>query len=591
MKSPSTTVQPLPWGWVALVLACFATYLLGLGSAYAPTNGDEMVYIHIARLTALSGHWLPLVSDLSNLRNTKPPLLFWQAILAGDWGQHWNLLALRLPSVVYTGLTTTLIALWTRRSTGSVRSACLAAALYLLFFSTFRYGRVYLTSAPETFWFALPMFWLLWQCLPASAATDAAAPAPARAWLRYSAIGMAWGLAMAYKSFALVAPAGAALWLAMLWSAPALNWRTTLRTTLALAYSALLALAIFGLWFVLDPDPASVWREFVVGENAAKMSSAQGYWHAALFGDYPLWTELLAYPINAGLLFFVVATLLLQLLPQAVRKASYARLPPAQRVLLVWLLVWLVVFSIPSQREVRYVIPAMPALAIVVAQGWDRIGRIGFWITLPILAGALVMIARVAWVMGGMGIASNTELAVTLVACGVGLAGIALGMVVKPWCRNAVLLGCLVVYASFGQMVAPLDTPAAHYSNPVRAQLQGQRVAVPNGFTGQYERYQFVLGGSALTPYDAEGRNTGALRPDLPEPERLAYLLGQFDAVVWLQGSLSQTEPSCVPQCKLLASRWHVKSRHKSGEVTLANLWYPQQWLFHQEWLVVPARP
>ena len=72
----------------------------------------------------------------------------------------------------------------------------------------------------------------------------------------------------------------------------------------------------------------------------------------------------------------------------------------------------------------------------------------------------------------------------------------------------------------------------------------------------------------------------------MPPDERLPYLLGQFDAVVWLQGDLAQTEPSCVPQCKLLGTRWHVKSRHKTGEVTLGNLWQPKEWLFRYEWLV-----
>jgi hypothetical protein len=110
---------------------------------------------------------------------------------------------------------------------------------------------------------------------------------------------------------------------------------------------------------------------------------------------------------------------------------------------------------------------------------------------------------------------------------------------------------------------------------------------VPNGFTGQYERFHFILPVAKLVPYDAEGRNTGAYQPDLAPPERLSYLLSQFDAVVWLQDDLSQTEPSCVPQCRLLGTRWHVKSRHKTGEVTLANLWQPQEWLFRHEWLVI----
>jgi hypothetical protein len=69
--------------WLGLLTLAIALYFFGLGSFYAPTNGDEMVYIHIARLTAESGHWLPLVSDLDQMRNTKPPLLFWQALVAG----------------------------------------------------------------------------------------------------------------------------------------------------------------------------------------------------------------------------------------------------------------------------------------------------------------------------------------------------------------------------------------------------------------------------------------------------------------------------------------------------------------------------
>ena len=164
MRPPRSTAArvaaPLPWPWLALVFLAAALYLFGLGSAYAPTNGDEMVYIHIARMTAESGHWLPLQSEIVDTRNTKPPLLFWQAIAAGNWGHHWSLFALRLPSIIYTFVTTAVLAFFAHRISGQVRTACLAAALYLLFFSTFRYGRVYLTSAPETFWLALPMWWL-----------------------------------------------------------------------------------------------------------------------------------------------------------------------------------------------------------------------------------------------------------------------------------------------------------------------------------------------------------------------------------------------------------------------------------------------
>ena len=409
---------PLPWLWLALVAATALTYLFGLGGSYAPTNGDEMVYIHIARMTSESGYWLPLQSEIIDTRNTKPPLLFWQAMVAGNWGQNWSLFTLRLPSVFYTFATTVLLGFFAHRMSGKLRTACIAAALYLLFFSTFRYGRAYLTSAPETFWLALPMWWVLWLRVR-GAANDCGG----MDWRVFTLMGIAMGLGSAYKSFALVAPAAAAIWCAWLASAPRLTWPLVTRATVGLAWSTVLALGIFALWFVLDPDPASVWQEFVLAENAGKMSNTQGYWHAALFGTYPMWTQLLAYPVNAGLLFFTVLGLGWAAARVAFKRQTYVQLSPAARVLLAWLVVWLVVFTIPSQRSERYLIPAMPAIAIAMALAWDRLAKAWFWITLVALVPALVMLARVAWVMGEMQIATDLQVAITLIAVGIGLTG------------------------------------------------------------------------------------------------------------------------------------------------------------------------
>ena len=158
------------------------SYLLGLGGQHIPKNGDESVYLHIARLTAESGRWLPLQSEIEGLRNTKPPLLFWQAMAAGGWGEAWTLWRLRLPSFGYTLLTAGLVAAlaWRLAPRGDAPSlplqeratplhpnaaprpplqvAALALLVYLAFFSTYRYSRPYLTSAPETFWLFAPFF-------------------------------------------------------------------------------------------------------------------------------------------------------------------------------------------------------------------------------------------------------------------------------------------------------------------------------------------------------------------------------------------------------------------------------------------------
>ncbi len=586
------TRTPVPWLWLGLLLGAAVVYLLGLGSLYAPTNGDEMVYVHIARQTAASGHWLPLVSDLANMRNTKPPLLIWQAMVAGGWGDCWNLAALRLPSILYTLGTTLLIALTTHRWTGQLRTACLAAVVYLACFSTFRYGRVYLTSAPETFWLSLPLFWLMLTRLP-----DADAYGGPRAahtlripTLAYVLSGLALGLGCAYKSFALVAPAAATLWCAIAVSIvlaqPDRSLGPLLRSAAGVAISSVIALGIFGLWFALDPDPAAVWKEFVLGENAGKMVSADGYWHDAFLGGSTVWQQCLAYFENAGLLWLVTMGLAFAGLTHALRQR---KLPasPHTKVLLVWLLVWLVVFCIPSQRSARYVIPAMPALAMLTAVYWERIALNWFRLTLLLIAPALVMLARITWVIGEMEGGAGSLWIAGLALAAIGLVVVLGGLVRPQWSRGATLLACLLVYGSFSCMVAPLEAPSAQYSAAVQQRLAQASVAVPNGFNAQYERFHFALPASQLLPYDVDGRNTGALYPDLAPDARLKRLLAEHDAVVWIQDHPDQILPTCAPQCTVIGQRWHVKSRHRSGEITLDNLWFPQEWLFRREWLIV----
>jgi 4-amino-4-deoxy-L-arabinose transferase-like glycosyltransferase len=269
---------------------------------------------------------------------------------------------------------------------------------------------------------------------------------------------------------------------------------------------------------------------------------------------------------------------------------TWAQNPPAQRILWLWLLVWLVVFSIPNQRSARYVIPAMPALAILLALHWERIARIWFLLTLLITSAALVILGRIAWVVGEMDIASPWTRWLAMVSVLIGLASAFAAVLRSDWSRNAALVGCFSVYACFGLMVAPLDSARAQFPANALTALSGKTVAVPNGFTAQYERFHFILPDSTLAPFDVAGRNTGALHPELPDPERLAFLLARFDAVVWLDDDAHATAPLCAPQCKVLGFRWHVKSRHKSGEVSLSNLWYPQQWLFGREWLLTAQR-
>jgi hypothetical protein len=232
----------------------------------------------------------------------------------------------------------------------------------------------------------------------------------------------------------------------------------------------------------------------------------------------------------------------------------------------------------------------MPALAILLALHWERIARICYLLTLLITSAALVILGRIAWVVGDMDIASPWTHWLAMAAVATGLACAIAAWVRSDWSRHAALTACFSVYACFGLMVAPLDSARAQFPANALAALAGKTVAVPNGFTAQYERFHFILPDSTLAPFDVAGRNTGALHPELPDAERLGFLLTSFDAVVWIDDDSQATAPLCASQCTVLGYRWHVKSRHKSGEVSLSNLWYPQQWLFGREWLLTAQR-
>ena len=582
---------PGTWAWLGLLLAAVSIYILGLGGQYVPTNGDELVYTHIARLTAASGNWLPLVSELDQMRNTKPPLLFWQAMLAGGWGSNWTMVARRTPSVIYPLLIALAVGMTLQRITGDLRRAILGACIYLAFFCTFRYGRTYLTSAPETFWLSLPMFALLWCKLKGTGNGGQIC----LGWLAHVGFGLALGLGLAYKSFALIAPAAATLWCAQLATAPHRRWSAVLEISLKVLLSASIALGIFSLWFVLDPDPAAVWQEFVLAENAGKMNNHAGYWQTALFGGgFSIWAQLLGYVQNAGLLAFVVLGLMGFGLTCGVRawrlkaagtsfKAKGTQWPVHLVIVLLWLGVWLLVFTLPSQRSARYLIPAMPALAMLLALYWRHIGR-GWFVPSLLLCGLfIVAFGRIAWAEHGLGLGTPSDWVATELAAASGLLLVLLGLFRPGWTRTCTLAATLAVFAVLGLCTVPLNGPSGRYSASSMAALQHKRIAVPSSFNGQFERFEFLLPGNRFVPYDGEAR---AARSASDNAQELQRLLTSHDAVVWLQTRAETVQPLCLPDCTVLGQRWEVKGRHQSGDITLGNFWHPQQWLFRREWLL-----
>lgn len=542
------------WYALAALLAVF-TYFYGLDSQYIPKNGDEYPYAHITRLTAGNGHLLPLQSQLDKMRNTKPPLLFWQGIASTHWGQDWDLWHLRYPSVIYTLLTAMLVFLLGRKLSGQTETGFIALLAFLAFFSTYRYGRPFLVNPPEVFWMFLPFFTLLyWR--PAAFESRLIAP---------PLLGAEIGIGLLYKSFALLAPAGLALaW----WYLHYREYR--LRTFLIkdagkIAVTSALALAMFGLWFVFDPDPQSVWREFVVGENFGKMDPHGGsYLAKLLWGGSSVWSLLAGYPMNAGLLIFPVIALFF------VAYKRRAQSSEAEKMLWILAAAFLIAYTIPSQRSSRYLLEGMPALAVLCALNWQRIGYKIFAATLIATGCVLALIVflslRLQHEIGG-GLYQAGFWLVIFIASAVAM----LALLLPRLTRSLVSVAVLLVYLSFVAFLRPFDGDPGNYSTEAQQYAKGKAVWTQCDFRAKYEGHRFLLPGSQIHGYD---ENPGLTPSELAKHYRL------FAVQLPLQ------DDAACPGCKVIGQRLEIRGRQSEDEIRDMLKGNVFQHLFRKELLI-----
>ena len=579
--------------WIGLALLVALAYLFGLGGDHIPRNGDELVYANIARLTAASGHWLPLQSAWDFMRNTKPPLLFWQAMVAGGWGEDWTLLRLRLPSVVYTWGITLMVALLTwkivrtaevplaeksatpaQRSRHALTIGAIAALVYLSFFTTYRYGRPYLTSAPETFWLFGVFFAMAWSPARLLAST----------WKFPLIAGIAVGIGCLYKSFVMVVPVGFALALCyQAVGAQVAPWQLfrpgILKDAVKVAVIGALGLGIFGLWFAIDPQPGEVWREFVVGENAGKMNNARGYFKTAFSGGSSILTILTGYFSNAlFLLPLSVGCFVAAWRSHRQRKGTAQTISDAEKIMWLWLLALALVFMLPTQRSTRYLIPAMPALAVVMALYWQRIGRIWFSLTLVVC-----MIGLLAMGLIGYGAVRATQnpwvlsplfwlyVAGAALACGAGL-------FCKTWTRPVAALSAFCVLFALAWVTYPFNGELGRFKPETNALLVGQTVQVPSNFNGHFERYEFVIPGAKIKDYFA------AQPVDFADVESLF----KTSRYVLVQRRVGQ---SPCARCRIIDERWDLRSRQDENDGFMAALKTPETYWYAKEYLVEPLAP
>ncbi|WP_438979799.1 ArnT family glycosyltransferase [Polynucleobacter sp.] len=543
-----------------LLLGVF-TYFYGLDSRFAPKNGDEYPYMHIVRMTADAGAWLPLQSEMDGIKNTKPPLVFWEGIVSTGWGSDWTLFALRWPSVLYTFLTAFFLFLAVARYSGKKQTGLLAVLVWLSFFATYRYGRPFLTDPPEVFWLSLPFFALLYW---GRAAFESKLLFPLLA-------GLCFGMALLSKSFAYIVPATFALglfyWRWREWRIP----KVLLQDLYKVILIAVLALGIFALWFVLDPFPEAVWKEFVLGENAGKFEArSSNYFLDLVRGGDSIWMLALTTLANAGLFTFVLISALIQVW----RERRFLSLEEILLLLLVC--AFFIVFSLPSQRSGRYLLPVMPALAALIAMYWDRLPWWGFRIALLL---QLVVLAALAWVGG------NLQLSNFLGQTGIwnysflhwsfmtfSLALVLLGIFSRERCKAIALAGCFLCYCALTSSLSPLEGSLGRYSQATIQELAGKDVWVPCDYRAKDEEYRLLLPGASLHGYLAKDANQ-------------IDLLSSTYPLLALQSPIG-VDPKLCESCKIVGKRMEMRARHSEAEIQAILRGHIGEHLFVNEYLV-----
>jgi 4-amino-4-deoxy-L-arabinose transferase-like glycosyltransferase len=546
---------------IAILLLGIFTYLYALDSRFAPKNGDEYPYMHIVRMTADAGAWLPLQSEMDGIKNTKPPLVFWEGIASTAWGSDWSLFALRWPSVLYTGLTAFFLFLAVARFSGKKHTGLLAALVWLSFFASYRYGRPFLTDPPEVFWLSLPFFALLYW---GRAAFESKLLFPLLA-------GASFGMALLSKSFAYIVPAAFALglfyWRWREWSIP----KVLLKDLYKVILITLLALSVFALWFVLDPFPEAVWKEFVLGENAGKFEARSSHYLLDLVrGGDSIWMLALTTLANAGLFTFVLISALLQ----CWRERRFLSLEESLLLLLV--LAFFIVFSLPSQRSGRYLLPVMPAFAVLIAIYWERLPLWGFRIALLL---QLILLSALSWVGGNLQLSNflgqpgiwNYSLW-HWGFMGVSIALVLLGIFNRDRSKVIALAGCFLCYCALTTSLSPLEGALGRYSQTTIKDVAGKDLWVPCDYRAKDEEYRLLLPGAALHGYLAK------------DATQIDLLTSTYPLVA-VQSAIG-VEPALCASCEIVGKRMELRARHSDAEIQAILRGHIGEHLFVNEYLI-----
>jgi hypothetical protein len=244
--------------------------------------------------------------------------------------------------------------------------------------------------------------------------------------------------------------------------------------------------------------------------------------------------------------------------------------------LLLLALAFFIVFSLPSQRSGRYLLPVMPAFAAVIALHWDRLPLWGFRIALLL---QLILLSTLAWVganlqlsnfLGQSGIWSYSPWHWAFM--GIAIILVLLGAFNRDRSKTIALGACFLCYCALTSSLTPLEGAFGRYPPATIQGVAGRDVWVPCDYRAKDEEYRLLLPGAILHGYLAKDAN------------QISLLTGTYPLVA-LQSPIG-VEPQLCESCKIVGKRMEMRARHSNAEIRAILKGHIGEHLFVNEYLV-----
>ena len=467
------------WPWIAVLLV--ATLFAGIGLR-DPWPADEPRFAQVAREMVESGQWL-FPTRGGEFYPDKPPVFMWLIALFYQLTGQLKI-AFLLPSAL-AGLGT----LWLvfdlgRRLWGDnvARTAVLAVAFTPQFLLQAKGAQI---DAVVCFWITLGCYGLVRHFLLG----------PAWGWYAASWVAMALGIATKGVGFlpALilvplaiwcrpVPAAGPQVWGRRAWWGPVL-----LLGTLALWLVPMLTM----VERIQSPELLAYRDNILLRQTAQRYANA---WHHVKPWHYYLTTALPSMWFPLVVLFLLQVRRIRTLWPSSA----------ALRVLLSWVALVLLFFSMsPGKREV-YILPALPMSALALAYVWEQTPAEGRRVASLVLRAALAMTGMLVLLLGAVALFAPDRLpsraddyadAVTAIAPGVLILGLAMSSIVVLLRKRAVFEQLALASVLAWLFIALWLWPILNTHRTPRAIMQQlERSIAPDAEVGMLEfKEQFLL--------------------------------------------------------------------------------------------------